>query len=589
MRTRDKLWLLLLAALVVVQIWASLRLPQGQTLTIINDLTQGTLLLVATAAFLPNCFGSGSPVPRIRAFWILTTAGMAFWLIYQAMWNYFEVIKGKEVPNPFMGDVVLFLHLVPMIAALALLPHLEEDERDARIRMLDFALLFIWWLFLYVYAVIPWQTVHVNEPAYSSNFNTTYLTEKLVLLLSLLFLTYHAQGGWRHLYAQLLGASALYASTSYVANYAILHQTYYSGSIYDIPWTISVAWLALIGRFANRFNLSQSRLSQPLLGVWITRLGMLALFSLPWFAFYEQIKVGSPSEVRNFRTTLSLITMLVMGTLVFLRQKLLAQELASLLEKSHRSIEDLKRLQGQLIQSEKLASLGQLVGGAAHEINNPLTAMLGYSDLLSLSPLPSGEQVLAGRIAAQVRRTRTLVASLLTFVRQAPAQLGAVDLNSIVQTAMRLLAPQLDVQSVLIDMKLGTALPPVLADSNQLLHVCLHLAGLSSNRSQASAPTGLQVQTGQEKDTVFVQFSSAEASFQGDFQPLLETEAGTKPSSLSLGACWRIVGEHGGRILVRPGTNGYAAFRVELPIGGKTAHLSLPTVAPSRAVAGSSS
>jgi C4-dicarboxylate-specific signal transduction histidine kinase len=215
--------------------------------------------------------------------------------------------------------------------------------------------------------------------------------------------------------------------------------------------------------------------------------------------------------------------------------------------------------------------------------------MLGYSDLLSVSPLPPEEQVLAARIAAQVRRTRTLVASLLTFVRQAPAQLGAVDLNSIVQTAMRLLAPQLDVQSVPIDMKLGAALPPVLADSNQLLHVCLHLAGLSSNRSHASEPTGLQVHTGQEKDTVFVEFSKVDASFQGDFQALQEVETGAKPSSLSLGACWRIVGEHGGRILVRPGMNGYAAFRVELPIGGKAAHLSLPAIAPSRAVAGSSS
>jgi len=99
-----------------------------------------------------------------------------------------------------------------MMAALALLPHLEEDERDARIRMLDFALLLVWWVFLYVYLVIPWQTVYVNEPAYSASFNITYLTEKLVLLVALGMLVYHAQGGWRFLYAQLLGATALYAS-----------------------------------------------------------------------------------------------------------------------------------------------------------------------------------------------------------------------------------------------------------------------------------------------------------------------------------------------------------------------------------------
>src|SRR5262249_27007073 len=155
-------------------------------------------------------------------------------------------------------------------------------------------------------------------------------------------LTYHAKKGWRHLFAQLLGASALYASSSYVANYAIAHQTYYSGSIYDIPWTASVAWLAIIGKFASRFELTESKRSQPLLGVWIPRLGMLALFSLPWFALYAQIQPYSSTPVRNFRSILSLAAMLVMGILLFLRQNLLAKELGFLLESSRRSFEDLK-------------------------------------------------------------------------------------------------------------------------------------------------------------------------------------------------------------------------------------------------------
>jgi len=316
---------------------------------------------------------------------------------------------------------------------------------------------------------------------------------------------------------------------------------------------------------------------------------MLALFSLPWFALYAQLETGSPVAVRNFRSTLSLIAMIVMGTLLFLRQNLLGDELAQLLKESCRSFEDLKALQTQLIHSEKLASLGQLVGGAAHEINNPLTAMLGYSDLLSASALPPQEQTLAARIAAQVRRTRTLVASLLTFVRQAPARMSAVDLNSILQTAMRLLAPQLEVQATDFHPELGSALPSVFADSNQLLHVCLHLAGQIGALPHPEGDSGVHIRTRHEGYIVSIEFSSEAPSSSTSYQPLQGSEKGTQTSTLSLGACSRIVTEHGGRILAQRSSDGYVAFRVELPVAVRSSTQSQLTNIPNRAVAGSNS
>ena len=458
-------------------------MPRGAALTIASDLIQGTLLLVATAAFLPNISRSRCATLHIRLFWILMSAGMLFWLTYQGMWNYFEVFKRQDVPDPFLGDVVLFLHLVPMIAALAVLPHLREDERDERIRMLDFTLLLIWWVFIYVYAVIPWQTVQVDEATYSANFNFAYLTEKLVLLGSLAILAYTAHGGWRQLYGQLLGASALYASSSYVANWAIGHKLYYSGSIYDIPLTVSIAWMAAAPLLALRL-ICPTPSRRSLCSASGSRASACSLCSAcsgpPCTA---ELDPALPPSVKAFRITVSLLTMVVMGIVVFWRQRLLRDELSQFLERSRRSFDDLKALQEKLIQSEKLASLGQLVGGAAHEINNPLTAMLGYSDLLSASSLPPEEQLQAAQIGEQVRRTTTLVASLLTFARQAPAKLAAVDINSVLQTAVRLLAPQLEAEAASIRLELAPSLPPVLADSNQILHVCLHLAG------QISAPT----------------------------------------------------------------------------------------------------
>jgi signal transduction histidine kinase len=581
-----KLWVGLLIALVLAQTAASLLMSRGNALTVASDLIGGSLLLVATAAFLPNTLRSRCPTLHMRLFWILMSVGMLFWLTYQGMWNYFEVFKHQDVPEPFMGDVVLFLHLVPMIAALAVLPHLRDDERDERVRMLDFALLLTWWVFIYVYAVIPWQTVQVDEAIYSANFNFAYLTEKLVLLILLAILAYTADGGWRKLYGQLLGASALYASSSYVANWAIGHKLYYSGSIYDIPLSFSMAWMAAVPLLALRLDLSDSKPSRPVLGVWITRLSMLALFSLLWAAMQAELDPGIPPSVKDFRVTVSLLTMVVMGIVVFWRQRLLRAELSQFLERSRRSFDDLKDLQNKLIQSEKLASLGQLVGGAAHEINNPLTAMLGYSDLLSASNLPSPEQLQAAQIGEQVRRTTTLVASLLTFARQAPARLAVVDINSVLQTAVRLLAPQPEASSIRLE--LASSLPFVLADSNQILHVCMHLAGQIIAHLNRDEQSTLFVRTHSQGSFVLVDFSSYDPSSQPlSYLSSLSSEGGNKPSTLSLSACCRIVEEHGGRLL-QPSTPGNPAFRMELQIATNSASRS-SFAAATRAAARSSS
>ncbi len=582
MATLTKLCVAALVALLLAQIAASLLMPRGGALTIASDLIQGTLMLVATAAYLPNLSRARCPTLPKRLFWILMTLGMLLWLTYQGMWNYLEVIKRQEVPDDFLGDIVLFLHLVPMIAALAVLPHLREGERDGRVRMLDFTLLLTWWVFIYVYAVIPWETVQIDDRAHNANFTFAYLTENLLFITALAVLAYTAHRGWRQLYGQLLGASTLYASSSYVANWAIDHKAYYSGSIYDIPLAASIAWMAAAPLLATRLDLSDAKPPRPVFGVWITRLNMLALFSLIWAAMQAALDPVLAPPVKTFRIIVSLLTIVVMGALVFWRQRLLRAELSLFLERSRRSFVELKDLQEKLIQSEKLASLGQLVGGAAHEINNPLTAMLGYSELLSASELPPAEQSQAEQIGEQVRRTTALVASLLTFARQAPAKLAAVDINSVLQTAARLLGPQLEAEANSIHLELAPALPAVLADSNQILHVCMHLAGQISADLDAEINSTLLVRTHSQGKFVLVDFSSHHPSsndpsaHQTTEQPLLfpsalHSEGENKPSTLSLSACCRIVEEHGGRLL-QCAAPGRPAFRMELRVEANSAN-----------------
>ncbi len=576
MSGREKIWTFALVGLVTAQLLISVFMQRGTTLTIASDLLYGTLLLLAVAAFIPNIFRAPAG-SRSRLFWILMSASMLLWLAYQVMWNYFEVLLHEEVPAIFAGDIVLFLHLVPMIAALALRPHQREGERSARLGMLDFVLLSTWWLFLYVHTVIPWQYVHPNETLYSNNYNLVYLTEKLVLLIALVYVAYSSRGGWRQFYGQLMAAIALYASSSYVANWAIGRNIYYSGSIYDIPLTLSIAWIAVLGRFAHRYSLHESdRNSQPLLAVWMMRLGMLAVFSLPWLALASQLDKGSPSSVRTFRVILSLVTLILLGAMVFWRQRLLAIELSRLLGFSRNSYENLRALQEQLLQSEKLASLGRLVGGAAHEINNPLAAMLGYSDLLSSSDLRPEEKRMAGHISEHVRRTRSLVANLLSFASQSPSRWSAADLNSIVQTALRLLQPQLDSQSIATQVDMASSLPLVTSDSNQLLHVTLHLAGQVCSQADTDHPATLRVQTRSDNEWVVVELICDCSSTQQQSWQLLDGVAAEKCATLSLSACRRIVNEHKGRIFIQSSGDGICGFRVQLPPTVKSSVQSLP-------------
>ena len=180
MSESSKMWILAACGLVFAQTAASLLLrTKNFELTVLSDITQCILLLSGTAALLPNIFRNQG---RNRLFWALMTLGMVLWLSNQLLWIYFEVILGRDVPDPFVGDIVLFLHIVQMMAALALQPHMEQDERASRLGTLDFTLLLVWWVYLYSFAVLAWQYGFTDEQAYSRNLNVLYLTEKMVFL-----------------------------------------------------------------------------------------------------------------------------------------------------------------------------------------------------------------------------------------------------------------------------------------------------------------------------------------------------------------------------------------------------------------------
>jgi signal transduction histidine kinase len=569
MPKRFKVWICMAFALVLAQAMASIILPKNLVLIAWSDITQFLLLLSGALSLIPNVVATHK---RTRLFWLLMTMGVSFWFCYQVCWTYIEVIQRGEVPNPFVGDIVLVLHIVPMMAALALQPHVQHDERTIRFGSLDFALLLVWWLYLYAIAVIPWQYVQRNETFYSANLNVVYLAEKIAFLSALAVVWARSKGPWKTIYLHWFSASVTYALSSYLANWAIEKKVYFSGSLYDLPLVLSMAWVTVIGLMALRLEPKQQLgNSSNGHGVWVARLGMATIASLPLFAAWSVFDTTAPANVRTFRLVVTLCCMLIMGAMVFMKQHLLDRELIGLLRTSEESFQNLRRLQAQLVQSEKLASLGQLVGGAAHELNNPLTAMLGYSELLTETPLNSEQRALADKIGLQVRRTRTLVSSLLSFAKQVPFEKSLLDLNALAHTAVKLCQPQMRTANVQLRTELSAGLPQVLGDSNQLLQVCLHI---TNNAINALSPNGgtFVVSTKLQGDSIVLEFSDSGPGMKEPervFDPFYTTRPIGQGTGLGLSACYGIIQEHGGKITCENRSEGGASFRIELPAASR--------------------
>ena len=551
----------------------ALTLPQSFRLTAVSDLTQCFLLAVGTFSLVPRALRTQG---RLRLFWTMLALGMALWLTYQLLWTYFEVFLRRDVPDLFDADIVIFLHFVPLKAALGLRAHVRGGEYAARLGRLDFTLLLVWWIYVYVLIVMPWLYAVPDAAAYSHNLNALYLAEKVAFLVAVAVCWKGSKGHWRTLYANLFGFSLLYASSSYFANWALERKVYYSGSLYDIPLSISGAWIALIGLWSRAGEPEGESKAVTAYGVWVARCGMIAVFSLPIFAAWTLSDTAVPHRILSFRLILTLLAAFAMGVMVFVRQRLLERELVNFFHRSQDSIENLKRLQAQVLQSEKLASIGQLVGGAAHELNNPLTAMMGYSDLLLNTGLNPEQRAQAVKIGQHARRTRSLVASLLSFAKHTPATRTPIDLNTLLRTAVKLAESQWQPLNLEVRTELDNQLPRVLGDSNQLLQVCAQVLGNALHALEENGGKRLTICTTHHDDVAVLRVS-AEATGRSQSGPVSEGDQEQDESMMGMSACHGIVQEHRGRIWLEHHNQDGITVNVELPVASSVLQSAMKT------------
>jgi signal transduction histidine kinase len=567
------IWLLFL----VVYAGLSLALPRGSgTLTAFGDLAQCIVPLLANAGLLLN---AGTPHWRRNLFWMLIAVGCTLWMIGQFEWTYYELYLHRPMPDNDPVDVVFFLRGIPIMAALTLRPHLKRGELHLRFGYLDFALLLSWWVFLYIYIVLPWMYAVPSLAQYNYNYILLHNTENLIVVIGFGYLCLRSSGAWRLVYANLFGASAMYMLSSLTINVALEFNRYYTGSLYDLPLVSSFLWFALAGFIAYQKRAALDAPAGDGFGensegfreesIVPARLAMAAVISLPLFAIYTLRYAHEGPAILNFRLMTVLLASIPLVLLVFLRTYLADADRTRLLSQSERSVENLQRLQAQIVHSEKLVSLGQLAAGAAHEINNPLTAILGFSDLLADDPeLPEKARSTASKIRDQARRTKTLVGNLLSFARQVPAERSLLDINTVVTNAVQLRALDLRSGTVRIELQLESVLPGVRGDGNQLMQVFFNMISNAVDAMESAQGGVLTIKTTRDRAYVVVLFSDTGPGLKDPhrvFDPFYTTKPVGKGTGLGLSICFGIVQEHSGRILCYNRQEGGAVFRVELP------------------------
>ncbi len=269
------------------------------------------------------------------------------------------------------------------------------------------------------------------------------------------------------------------------------------------------------------------------------------------------------------------------------RQLATTIEKVRLYEETCKAYEDLRRTQEQLLQSEKMSAVGQLIAGVAHELNNPLTAILGYAQLLESEGLSERALDYVGKMFKQAQRTHRVVQNLLSFARQRKPERLEVDIRKVMEETLALRDYDLKVNNIAVEKDLCPEPAMVVADAHQVEQVFLNII---NNAVDAILETGrsgkLRIRVYRDRGEICAQFTDDGPGIKDPkriFDPFYTTKSVGKGTGLGLSICYGIVKEHGGDITAQNAAEGGAVIEVRLPTAaGAVAEVEEPAPVPPR-------
>jgi signal transduction histidine kinase/ActR/RegA family two-component response regulator len=532
---------------------------------------------------------------QVRVFWNLNAVHAGVWASGQAVWTYLDLF-GSGVPAISPTDPLFFIASIPLAAALYGRPERDRPRWLFDIVLLDIVLIALFGAFLYIYFVVTVAVTGGRGDVYDDNLTQLFNARNLLLALWAGWLWRTASSpAWRRtlgLYAAGLGLSLagglVYDAIDRAGSYA-------AGGVADILFMAPFVVMLMAAATAYDARLFEPEEEAPPLSRLpvVSLIAIALLIAIPIIDEVARRLLEVSASTDSLRTRVALAMMIPFGIVVVVREFLSRRALVT-------AAQDLATTRHQLGQHERLAAVGQLVSGVAHELNNPLQGVLGYAELMLATSPPARETGELQAIRDNANRAAGIVRNLLTFAGRGTAARGLQPINSIVRDAIASREAQLQTARIDLTLNATERLPQVYVDHRRLEDVIVNLiqnaeAAIVSRREgkgisgavadRAKGEIRITTRLASSSDRIVVEVADNGCGLKDEdlprvFDPFFTTREVGQGTGLGLSICYGIIREHGGQITAQNGAGGGAVFAVELPVATDSPLSAATTVDP---------